>query len=294
MISVIIPLYNKEQCILKTLHSILNQSYTDFEIVVVNDGSTDNSYSIVSSINDKRIRVINQKNSGVSNARNTGIINACGEWLLFLDADDILEESSLLSLHSLSKKYPSVNVLSGNFITRNNDGKSIIESSLIGDQLFINAPKLLWQRKWNIRLGSFIVKSSIVTKEMYFPEFMSKGEDVLFVYRIIEKNNVAYTSHTIMTYMRENSSLSKKKFKQETILPWNLSCQSHNFYHSMNCSLIVLRHWFHRAIRFEFYTLFRNIWHHRQDIPMLAICLILFPINMICNWRCKPNVPKSC
>ena len=95
MISVIIPLYNKEPIIERSLQSVLSQDYDDFEVVVVNDGSTDRSADIVRSINDPRIRLIEQENGGPSKARNTGTKNARGEWILFLDADDELLPGAL-------------------------------------------------------------------------------------------------------------------------------------------------------------------------------------------------------
>lgn len=73
MISVVVPLYNKESFIFRAVNSILSQTFQDFEIVIVDDGSTDNSINIVSAINDDRIRIITQNNQGVSGARNTGI-----------------------------------------------------------------------------------------------------------------------------------------------------------------------------------------------------------------------------
>lgn len=73
MISIIIPLYNKEHFIEQTLKSVLGQTYTDFEVIIVNDGSTDKSVDIVSEFKDKRIKLINQENKGVSAARNTAL-----------------------------------------------------------------------------------------------------------------------------------------------------------------------------------------------------------------------------
>ncbi len=86
--SVVIPLYNKEPHIARTLHSVLTQSFANFEIVVVDDGSKDGGANLVSTMDDPRIRLISQKNGGVSVARNTGIAHARGEWIAFLDADD--------------------------------------------------------------------------------------------------------------------------------------------------------------------------------------------------------------
>lgn len=89
LVSIIIPLYNAEEFILFTLESVINQSYRNKEIIVVNDGSTDNSLSVISQYNN-RIRIITQKNSGVSAARNNGLVNCKGDYVLFLDADDII------------------------------------------------------------------------------------------------------------------------------------------------------------------------------------------------------------
>ena len=95
MISVVIPLYNKEASIAQSLKSVLSQEYDDFEVVIVDDGSTDESVGVVEAINDPRIRLIKQENGGPSKARNTGVKNAKGEWILFLDADDELEPDAL-------------------------------------------------------------------------------------------------------------------------------------------------------------------------------------------------------
>ncbi|QYS90674.1 glycosyltransferase family 2 protein [Flavobacterium covae] len=89
LFSVIIPLYNKENYIYNTLISVINQTYTYFEIIIVNDGSTDKSLEIVKNINDSRIKIFEQNNKGVSSARNLGIKNATGSLIAFLDADDL-------------------------------------------------------------------------------------------------------------------------------------------------------------------------------------------------------------
>lgn len=115
MISVVIPLYNKEQHIAKTLQSVFAQTYTDYEIVIVNDGSTDNSAAVVKAINDPRIRLINQANAGVSSARNKGIKEAKGEYVALLDADDEWKPEYLETIADMVEKYSDCSVFATNY-----------------------------------------------------------------------------------------------------------------------------------------------------------------------------------
>lgn len=104
--SVVIPLYNKAHYIEKTLNSVLQQTYQDFEIIVVDDGSTDHSLEAAQRVKSDKIRVISQKNQGVSVARNTGIQNAKGSYIAFLDADDIWYDHYMETIDQLTLLYP--------------------------------------------------------------------------------------------------------------------------------------------------------------------------------------------
>lgn len=109
-ISVIIPAYNASATVLETIHSVQIQTFSDFEIVVVDDGSTDNTLAILQSINDERLRIISSKNGGVASARNLGISQAVGDFISFLDADDLWTPQKLeLQLDALLKN-PSASV----------------------------------------------------------------------------------------------------------------------------------------------------------------------------------------
>src|SRR5690606_18820867 len=119
MFSIVIPLYNKEQSVTNTLQSVLNQTFTEFEVVIVNDGSTDNSVEKVEAFNDPRIRLIHQANAGVSAARNKGIKEANYEWIAFLDADDLWMEDHLQVLNQMIQEYPEYKVFCTSYIRSN-------------------------------------------------------------------------------------------------------------------------------------------------------------------------------
>ena len=107
LFSVVIPLYNKENHIQKTLNCVLSQSFTNFEIIIINDGSTDNSLKKAEDIKDSRIFLYSIKNQGVSNARNYGIKKANSDYICFLDADDFWYNNHLsVSLKFNTKKLP--------------------------------------------------------------------------------------------------------------------------------------------------------------------------------------------
>ncbi|SDW89224.1 glycosyltransferase family 2 protein [Flavobacterium degerlachei] len=110
--SVIIPLYNKEKFIEATLRSVLEQSFTDFEILIINDGSTDSSAEIIKKFNDPRIRYFSKENEGVSAARNFGIDKVQGEFIAFIDADDYWYPGFLEEMFQNIKKYPEQKVFS--------------------------------------------------------------------------------------------------------------------------------------------------------------------------------------
>ncbi len=110
-ISVVIPLYNKEENIKDTIQSVLNQTYNNYEIIVVDDGSTDNSATVVKSIDNEKIRLIHQSNGGVSSARNKGVDEANYDYIAFLDGDDFWDITYLEEMSRLIIDYPEAVLL---------------------------------------------------------------------------------------------------------------------------------------------------------------------------------------
>lgn len=109
--SIIIPLFNKERTIADSLGSVLRQNCQDFEIVVVNDGSSDQSLAAAESVEDSRISIFSTENHGPSSARNFGIRKASGTWVIFLDADDILAPGALNNFGTAIKEAGSYDIV---------------------------------------------------------------------------------------------------------------------------------------------------------------------------------------
>lgn len=121
-VSVIIPVYNGEKYIGKCIESILNQTYREFEIIVVNDGSTDNSANEVKKIEDKRVKIYNKDNTGVSDTRNYGLSKAKGEYVIFIDADDTIDHSLLETMVKTIKE-KDVDIIRYNGYIQSKDGE---------------------------------------------------------------------------------------------------------------------------------------------------------------------------
>lgn len=132
LISVVIPLYNKEKTIEQSLRSVLRQEGCEFEVVVVDDGSTDNSVEQVKKINNPKIKLVSQPNGGPGAARNTGAKAANGDWLVFLDADDELLPNALHTFSDFIKAYPDVDIFDAQKYIIMGDNKSLSYHPLKG------------------------------------------------------------------------------------------------------------------------------------------------------------------
>lgn len=130
MFSIIIPLFNKENFITRAVKSVLAQEYKNFELIIVNDGSTDNSLKVLSGINDSRIKIVSKTNGGVSSARNFGIEAASSDWICFLDADDYWKPNHLEIILELKSKYQDAKIYSTLICVNSDSGVKYIDNSL--------------------------------------------------------------------------------------------------------------------------------------------------------------------
>jgi len=210
MFSVIIPLYNKEAYIERAIRSVLNQTYQEFEIVVVDDGSTDKSAEIVRQIDDKRIKLFRKKNGGVSDARNYGINNATYDYIAFLDADDEWFVDFLESMKLLIGKYPNCGIYGSGYYADQNGHRSIVISSEQKGSDFVL--KDYCTKPHMICHNSMCIDKKVVNKVGLYNSKLIIGEDIDFKLRIACHYKIAYLNEpkTVYYYGTDNNSFCKK------------------------------------------------------------------------------------
>lgn len=194
-ISVVIPLYNKEKTIIRALESILKQSVLPKEIIIVDDGSTDNSLHLVSDFNHHLIKVVEQKNSGVSSARNKGVEVSSFEWVAFLDADDEWKEYFLVNIFEVYERHPGVSIIATAFqIQADNLTTSIELKNIQFEKLGVmdNYFEVSASSPFPIHPSSIVVLKSALLSVGGFPEGIISGEDLLTWARLASKFKIGY------------------------------------------------------------------------------------------------------
>lgn len=214
MISVVIPLYNKEKQIAYTLQSVFEQTFQDFEIVVVDDGSTDNSVEEVEKFDDSRIRLIHQTNAGVSAARNRGIEEARGELIAFLDADDEWMPEYLATQYGLYQKYPECSVYACNYEFRDSEEKvtpTIIRKLPFEgeDGILSNYFEVASCSHPPLWTSAVVIKKSAIQAIGGFPIGIKSGEDLLTWARLAVSGTIAYSRKSLAMFIRDEGLFNK-------------------------------------------------------------------------------------
>jgi glycosyltransferase involved in cell wall biosynthesis len=216
-VSVIIPTYNRANLIAESIKSVLNQTFTDFEIIVVDDGSADNTKEVVESFKEPRIRYIYQANKGVSCARNVGIFASKGEYIAFLDSDDIWLPQNLELKIKLLDTCPNIPLVCSDMAFFRNDTDTIISR--------------LWQKRSNHYLrglrdgsrqplteflahGLFTVPTTVMRRCVldqigYFDESLSNAEDFEILIRTLYKFSPGIINLPLLKYRIHGNNLSR-------------------------------------------------------------------------------------
>lgn len=204
-VSIIVPVYNVEKYLMKCLESLVNQTLEDIEIIVVNDGSTDNSKEILKDYQKRypeKIKYLEKENGGLSDARNFGMPHATGEYIAFLDSDDYVELDLYEKMYKKAKEENS-DLVECDFIWEYPQ-KNVIDTGIIYNNkkdMLVYARVVAWNK--------LIKRSLLEEHKIEFPKGL-RYEDVEFFYKMLPYfNNVSFVKEPLIHYIQRDSSISK-------------------------------------------------------------------------------------
>ena len=202
--SVVIPLYNKEHYIEATIQSVLNQTCQDFEVLVVDDGSKDNSLALARTFESDRVRIIPQENQGVSVARNTGIRNARGEFICFLDADDEWRPDYLATIDDLTVQYPESAIFVTAYAVNMGNGKINYSTRLEPETGCLPSYWLTLAKGYGfVWTSATTMRRDALMEAGLFKPGEKIGQDLDMWARVARINpRVAYSNHICVNYNR--------------------------------------------------------------------------------------------
>ena len=209
----------------RAISSVLNQSYPHFEIIIIDDGSTDNSLQQAQSIVDPRIRIISQDNAGVSTARNRGVAEAQYDWVAFLDADDEWESDFLFNIDLLMNRLPNCGVYASSYRIINFEGRkeSPISQYAPGSTIIISDIFSDFRSYYPFNSSSVIVDKSKLIQLGGFPLNVHEGEDVITWIKLFLISQIAIINLPLSVYHQEatNRACYELKDRLEVYPPVN-------------------------------------------------------------------------
>lgn len=207
--SVVITLYNKERAIKETIQSVLDQTYNNFELIIIDDGSTDCSSSVAKSFVDSRIKYVYKENGGVSSARNLGAKVASSNYLIYLDGDDLLYSDTLSNFAAVIDKYPEVNLIAAKLVRKTEKGL-VNPSSTNYEGLVNQNKKMRWyySRMIDGGIGRTLYDRRLVLKYP-FDERCSRWEDVVAITKWINESKVYILNKNALLERQEFNNASK-------------------------------------------------------------------------------------
>jgi glycosyltransferase involved in cell wall biosynthesis len=211
-ISLVMPLYNKEEHVKRALDSVLNQTRAPDEIIVVDDGSTDKGAEVVKSYHDKRIKLIEQKNSGVSIARNNAILQSSYDFIAFLDADDAWKPDYLETIHRLILEYPECAAFATSYSMIIDGYEKVISHGINGviDDYF----KIGNKKSIPFNVASIVIRKTVFENVGYFPESVAMGEDLDMWCRLAMDYDIAICDKTLALYYLNASNRATNNIVQ--------------------------------------------------------------------------------
>lgn len=262
-ISIIIAAYNEEKNIKNCIHSILIQSFLNYEVIIIDDGSIDNTYAICESISRQytNINVLRQQNEGVSVARNTGIKYASSKWIMFMDADDELVENALMELYNVANEGQS-DLIQGKQVYKGNASTELKEIHVesyepnIVQAVALNRMRYQDSKLQNLSLsvhgcyGKLFKSSIIINNKIFFKEGLGLGEDLLYYMKFLDCCNSVTVIDSPVYLINNNTSSSTRRcnekmpmfarqFAEEIFALYSCKKRSIEFYDAM-CNQVYI------------------------------------------------------
>lgn len=205
MISVIIPTFNREKTIIRSITSVLNQSYTDIELIVIDDGSTDCTRELIERINDKRIIYVYQNNSGACVARNKGISLSRGDYIAFHDSDDVWHNKKLEhQINTLIEKEADIVICQSKFITE----QGIQVTPKLNQSGFLTKQTM----PYGIGTQTFLMKKE-VAQNIKFDSEMLRFQDLEWLIRAIQTYSIYGMKEVLVDYSISDDAISRSNEK---------------------------------------------------------------------------------
>lgn len=287
LISVIVPIYNVEEYLNRCVDSILSQSYKNFELLLIDDGSSDESGNICDKYakKDLRVHVFHKENGGVSSARNIGIDNAKGEWIIFVDADDSLD----MHLFNTIISYSSSTIQLIHYGWNIYDGESITSHNISKNEEYISLEKACKKNIFHGYVWSYAFNTSIIQKhKLRFREDIDYAEDWDFIIKYYSYTNQmfllkeCYYNYVIRLGSATNKSLGSKYIKDnfEMYLSVMKCCQgkSHWFKQFVSKRIYDINIWLVYNVLFRDITLINDYKKSYNYLSQQEVVLCLSPI----------------
>ncbi|WP_421875625.1 glycosyltransferase family 2 protein [Marinoscillum sp.] len=207
LVSIIMPVYNAERYLSTSIKSVITQTYTNWELVIVNDGSTDNSREIIESFSDNRIVYMEQENRGVSSARNLALTKIKGQYFCFLDADDLFTSVSLESRIKVFNESPDIDFVDG-AVQYVNEELNFLGRKYIPDFKGYPFERLLRMNSECMFGNTWMIKKDAEINYS-FQEDMTHAEDLFFYLTISKSKKYSFTKEVILNYRQHEKSAMK-------------------------------------------------------------------------------------
>lgn len=223
-ISIILPVYNCEKYIDNAIMSVINQTYSKWELIIINDGSTDNTLNVCEKyLSDERIKIVNKKNEGPSAARNLGIRNARGNYIMFIDSDDTYSPEMLEKMYNNIKEFQLVCCNNYKIQKNKKEGNNLNSNITTNDRGLKNFIEILQiNRKFNVVWNKMYIKDIIIKNSIFFNESINLGEDYEFnveYCKYIEK--AIFIKDYLYNYNIFSNSISSNYRKDEFEIRFN-------------------------------------------------------------------------